>query len=658
MEDEHRETLKKKIQILFQLGKWSDVAKLSASYNEKYGKDVDVDMIRFKSERHMGVPAPPPPAGASEVIPENNEPSPPQAKAGTDPGISPTPPEKEAELFDLGLEAGIEDADLEAGDIEIGDPFAADELVITDPFAMNEPSPGDPSAADASELRMAPEPPPVVIREFPDDFAVAGSAANELEMDEPHSPSRPPEESEPDFGNLGAMTIDAEPELLPTKPEPPAPPESRTEPQPEPAATFYTEPEKETPMRAAPTARTGPGSQDADLLKEKEAPETPPKEEEMHPPHGSMFAPEPEKEAPIKKRAFRLKPVLFIVLPLAAAAALWLALSGKLDFSGAAEPQDEPRPVAEPQSAAKPPARPRPLPATTPPDVVPTVQDTDPQEAEQEKIFAEKMQQAEALNRIGDLVNARAALLEAKKIKVTEPLSRLEEELSRKIREAEEMARDTAAPTASELDRESVALAKAREANSIDGWRAFLRDFPRSDSLPLALGRIAALEKKAQADAQQQLLRRVQQTQKVVLRSAYTNLSQADVIALVRQGGGPPSQFEAHAHGGATVMLDMTSGLMWTLYKRPMAYEKAKWWANRLSAGYSGWRLPTTDEALTLRQMDRAHYSDLAVFAVWTGDAASDQPRTAWVLKLPEGQFLAKKSDEVGYVWAVRKVLK
>ena len=58
MEDEQQSTLKKKIQILFQLGKWMDVVKLCDSYGEKFGKDEEVELIRFKSGRHMGIPAP------------------------------------------------------------------------------------------------------------------------------------------------------------------------------------------------------------------------------------------------------------------------------------------------------------------------------------------------------------------------------------------------------------------------------------------------------------------------------------------------------------------------------------------------------------------------------------------------------------------------
>ena len=642
MEDEHRETLKKKIQILFQLGKWPDVAKLCASYGEKYGKDVDVDLIRFKSERHMGVTDTAPPAEKSMVMPHDSEPPrppPPTAEPSSDTTHPPFALGLDAELFDLDPEAGTEDSGLEADDIYIGDPFASAEPAASDPFA-----------ADAPGFRMAPEPPPVVIKEAHYDLDTAGTADDELELDESlaRASDPMPEESEPDFGNAGFMTIDAEPELLPTKPEPPPVQEPRPEPHPEPTATLYAEPAKKAVRRISSNGH----EINIEPLQGKEAPETPLATGERPLLQESLFAPEPERERATKKKAFRLKPLLFIVLPLVAAGALWLALSGKLDFSGANEPQAEPRPATET------PVRKRPLSAQPPPVVAPAAQDVDPQAEEQEKAFAEKLQQAVALNQIGDLINAQAALQEAKKIKVTEPLRRLEDELSRKIRAAEELAKETAAPTASELNRESAALTEARDTDTIDGWQSFLRAFPRSDSMPLALRRIAALQKKAQVDDQQQLLQRIQQTRKVSLRSAYTNLSQADVAALVRQSGRPPSQFEAHAHGGATVMLDLTSGLMWTLYNKPMAFDKAKWWANRVSAGYSGWRVPTAEEAMTLRQMDQAHYAGLAAFAIWTGDAVSDQPHTAWVLKLPEGQYLAKKNNELGYVWAVRKVLK
>src|SRR5512145_2796079 len=74
MEDEQQSTLKKKIQILYQLGKWSDVVKLCASYGEKYGKDAEIEMIRYKSDRHMGVPEAKAAPDASPSAPGSKQP--------------------------------------------------------------------------------------------------------------------------------------------------------------------------------------------------------------------------------------------------------------------------------------------------------------------------------------------------------------------------------------------------------------------------------------------------------------------------------------------------------------------------------------------------------------------------------------------------------
>ena len=56
-----------------------------------------------------------------------------------------------------------------------------------------------------------------------------------------------------------------------------------------------------------------------------------------------------------------------------------------------------------------------------------------------------------------------------------------------------------------------------------------------------------------------------------------------------------------------------------------------------------------------LLQMGPESYSGLADFAIWTGDAVSDQSRAIWALRLPQGQFIPEDYDQVYYVWAVRK---
>jgi hypothetical protein len=272
-----------------------------------------------------------------------------------------------------------------------------------------------------------------------------------------------------------------------------------------------------------------------------------------------------------------------------------------------------------------------------------------------DKAFGEKLRQAEELFKVGELSNAMALLQEAKKIKVTEPLKALEEQIAKKIKAAAEPVKPEKPAIVNQWQMESDDFAKAEKADTIADWQDFKKKYPNGDLAVRAEKRIIVLEKQAQENVQRQLLLRIRQAQKISLRADPMNLSQADVAAQSRPAGRPPAQFEAHAHGGVTVTLDLTAGLMWSLYNKPMAYDKARWWANRITAGYSGWRLPTVEEALMLLQMDRGQYSGLAGFAVWTCDGVSDMPRTSWVLRLPAGQYATAPHSQMCYVWAVRR---
>lgn len=655
MEDEQRDTQRKKIQILFQLGKWSDVVKLCSTYAEKYGKDMEIDMIRFKSERHLGVASAVAPAQEPQPAPPAPPPPRPavaEAMIVSDPSIPLIPPEREMKPPPTMEEVAFGGNDEPAAEIDIEDPFAGDDLVISDPFAAEEPPvtmagvPGAPvvigeAAAPADETGTA----------FPKlELEDAGGSA--AEPDEKPEPSPPPEEKEPDLSAFGGLTIDTEPDLA----------QAATAPH---HAEPAYEPRPEPPLEAHPRARgtmyggaaearpfsPPPARAHAD---EEAAPVRmiPPAQEvraETPQPRPSPYSPATEAPAPEPEPGKRLnvKLLLLIILPLLAAAALWLVLSGRLGPSAA----EEPAPAAQP---AKPiPVRRRPVPAK--PAGAAPAQAVDAQAAEKEKEFADKLLQAEELEKKGETLKAWALVLEAKKIKVSEPLQQLEARLALRMQEEQAQAQKEKETAQSQWELETQALAKAKQADTLAGWQEFLRDYPQSGSAPLAEARIAALEKKAQDAAQQQLLQRIQLEQKLRLRAAYASLSPAEVAALLRQGGRPPARFEPHAHGNATVTLDLTAGLMWSLYNRPMAYDKARWWANRITAGYGGWRLPTAEEALSLLQMDRGQYAGMAGFAVWTGDSVSDQPRTVWVLKLPEGQIVPGKTDDGYYVWAVRK---
>jgi hypothetical protein len=637
MADEQQETLKKKIQILFQLGKWPDVIKLCESYAEKYGKEAEIEQIRFKCERHLGIARPEPKPAAKETAVGAEEAVGPQPPLGVhvetpDPSIPLIPPTRADELGPDEGERFSFDVQPAIHEVDIGEPFAETELAFEDPFVGEEPG-----------LRLAPDENPVVIPDQAPAAAEPSFPPADLEAALPRvADELANDESEPDFANMGALTIDAEPELIATA----APAKAAAVPE-MPAPVFRME----APAAAEEPFRPATGHLEA--LEERPAETKPPasrfvEEEERPRPRGSMFTPPAAKEEPEEKKPFNIKLALLIVVPLLLAAGLSLALSAKLDFSG-----NETAPAAEPAVDRPVPRRPRPAkPAASP---AAAAQAAAQKAAEEEKAFNDKFKLAEELSRKGDLLNAWAALLEAKKIKQTEPLIALEQQLSQKMREAQEAAKKAAEIPKSEYDREVEAMTQAKAADTIAAWQDFLRAFPQGQMAAQAERRIAVLEKKAQEEAERQLRQRIQQAQNLRLRSEPLNLSQADVAAQTGASGRSPSRFETMTRGGATVTLDLAAGLMWTLYNKPMAYDKAQWWANRVAAGYSGWRLPTVDEALTLLQMERSQYARLADFAVWTCDGVSTQPRACWVLRLPAGQFTVAPFSQLAYVWAVRK---
>ena len=434
------------------------------------------------------------------------------------------------------------------------------------------------------------------------------------------------------------MTLDAEPELTAA----PAPAGG----MPAADAPAYRATEEE---RLEDAFRSVAGVVDVVEEPEPERPpaaSTPVPEEKPSRPGSPMLDLAGERPAQ-RRRFFNPKLALLIALPVLVAVSLWLALTGKLNFSGT----EEPAATAEPAGEAPVVRRPRPK-INVPPPAAALQADA------QEKAFNEKFQQADELYKKGELLKAWAVLLEAKKIKTTEPLLLLEGSLATQIRAAEEKAKQQTQVVQSQWELENQAFERAKAENTLGAWQNFLKAFPQGEFSPQAEKKIALFEKQAQDLADQQLLQKIRQAQKTRPRAAYLGISQADIGALTGQGGKPPTQFEAYERGGVRMLLDYASGSMWTLWNKPMVYEKAKWWANRVTAGYGGWRLPTAEEALALLQADRGQYSGLADFSVWTGDTVSDLPRTAWVLKIPEGRFSAAGYTQAYYVWAVRKAVK
>ena len=686
MEDDYQVTLKGKIKILYQLEKWQDVIKLCEEYSGAYGKDIEVDMICYKSEQRLNKTASAEKKQDPIMVPESNAQKSqklldiPEIEAEEEPLLL-LPADHEA----VQNQAMLVMSEIPAADQPLlveekldDEPFPeANELIITDPFAESEPvfsqAPNEPSS-EANELIITDpfaenEPvfsltnnePPVILID-------SGKAENVPIQIEPRAEEMAIVEESPsefvntkitfDFKSNPVMVFDAEPTLAPA-------------PQGESLAIQINDEEKKLPAESlAPNSAVVDESAEAwDETSVSTGKETAPepkvesaafqinerektlatdsftemadeKPQPMSEPYNNFLKKTPSQ----KKTAFNFKYFLVLILPLAAAVILWLALSGKLNFDGGATEKVSPASVVEP-----------PVPVVQKPahKVPPVVQI--PQTDEKDQLVNAKILQANIFIKNGDILNALTVVMEAKKIKMTEPLRLLEEVITKKIRENEARAAEQKQTVQSIVQSEDQAYAKAETENTLAAWQNFLLLYPQGEFTARARNKIVVLEKKAAQKVEQELQLKIKQAQRLKLRSDYMNLNQAEVNAAVQQLGKPIVQFEQLEHGGEKVVIDFSSGLMWILWNKPMVFDKAKWWANRLYAGYSGWRLPTVEESLSLLQMDASLYAGLLDFAVWTGDVVSDQSRSIWALRLPQGQFVPQDYSQVYYVWAVRK---
>ncbi len=130
---------------------------------------------------------------------------------------------------------------------------------------------------------------------------------------------------------------------------------------------------------------------------------------------------------------------------------------------------------------------------------------------------------------------------------------------------------------------------------------------------------------------------------------------------LNENGKGFDNDFVLQKNG--QVVYDRNSGLMWQRggSDNYMNYGDAKLWVEQLNfAGYSDWRLPTLEEAMSL--MERETNSDGLYIdpkfdktqrRIWTSDLVKYMPKEAWVVDFSSGYCC---EDEIDFDLSVRAV--
>ena len=148
-------------------------------------------------------------------------------------------------------------------------------------------------------------------------------------------------------------------------------------------------------------------------------------------------------------------------------------------------------------------------------------------------------------------------------------------------------------------------------------------------------------------------------TEKVVLRSQPTELSQNDVIQMIKDkglhcpgekiNGTLQHQYEVQTLGEQIVIVDQTTGLMWQQTESErMDWKEAEAYVEQCNAdqyaGFSDWRLPTVEELASLLEpkkkngnyIDPVFQKDL--LSTWTCDTIPEAFAGAWFVDFSEGK--------------------
>ena len=135
------------------------------------------------------------------------------------------------------------------------------------------------------------------------------------------------------------------------------------------------------------------------------------------------------------------------------------------------------------------------------------------------------------------------------------------------------------------------------------------------------------------------------------------------------EGEGNDHQYYVQEINGDKVIFDEATSLMWQQggSSERMGFKKFENWIKELNqkgyAGYSDWRLPTLEEAMSLMEPELKE-SDLYIDSmfdskrwwIWTSDLLKGYKYQAWVVTFSNGNCYGITFDDSNYVRAVRSI--
>jgi hypothetical protein len=277
---------------------------------------------------------------------------------------------------------------------------------------------------------------------------------------------------------------------------------------------------------------------------------------------------------------------------------------------------------------------------------------------ESDRQYRYKFQMAQRLFNSGDFKKAQEKLKEAEQFKKTPETKKMADKIAVKMSQK----------------KDHLAFKKAVTEGSIAALEDYLKQFPSGLHVKEAGEKTAALkeeEKKREAEMRKLL------GSSIKLRSQYKDLTVDEVKTMLKtygfyekyyhESGDFKNHYQLKTIKDDPVVIDYATALMWHRSGSPsyMGIIKAKLWVDDLNkdgyAGYSDWRLPTLDEAVSLLENKISSFGlyidelfSLEQRFIWTGDTF--ETNKGWAIDFFGGDANKVNFIDVVFVRPVRSL--
>lgn len=195
---------------------------------------------------------------------------------------------------------------------------------------------------------------------------------------------------------------------------------------------------------------------------------------------------------------------------------------------------------------------------------------------------------------------------------------------------------------------------RAREENSIELYREYVRTYPNGPHYGEAITTLNRLNRSGNQDLKQEKIRRkVQQNRSRNPRSTPRDFSSTPLPG--NPAPSAPGFIETRTIRNKKILIDTATGLVWHLWSNPMNFYRTDMFKSRKHAGYTDWQLPTIKEIMTFPsgQVDFFQPARTSGISVWTSDTLTTRPM---VVSLADGSVNREDPNRSHFLLVCKRI--